>query len=343
MLNKKVDASIIICVYNAEKTIKSTLDSIFTSEFSSKFEVIIVDDCSTDNTIDICKAFDINLIRLNQNRGPAVARNIGVANSNGPVIVFLDSDITFPPDLLEKILIQMSANNDSDGVGTISSPVPLNSGFCSRYFALQEYATVSKFLFDDAHVSDWPFICTRCGSIKRSVFNSLGGFNEAYKKPSIEDYELSTRMMGKYSISWVKNLVNNHHFPDSIGKIFKRYHRNTKEMYRLMKNTSGGTIGVFKNDALARLLLCFGLTLLGMGIFWPYFLPASVILIFLSAILQRHLLSLFYTHENLWFTIKGSILYAACSLPIASGLMCGMFENAKQRLGRDIKKGDIRI
>ena len=81
--------------YNSSKTISKTLDTIKNQSFKD-FEIIVVDDHSTDNsTIKISHAlknYKIKLIKLNKNGGPAKARNIGIKKARGKYIAFIDSD-----------------------------------------------------------------------------------------------------------------------------------------------------------------------------------------------------------------------------------------------------------
>lgn len=91
-----IDVSVIIPLYNGEPYIYSTLESVISQDFTN-FEVIIVDDGSTDNGLDI--AFDLlsetdipHKLIYQKNRGASVARNVGLENARGNYIVFLDDD-----------------------------------------------------------------------------------------------------------------------------------------------------------------------------------------------------------------------------------------------------------
>lgn len=90
--------SVVIPCYNAEKWIFDTLESIFSLNKNIPLEVILVDDGSTDESVDIVKSnfSDVNIIEI-INQGPSIARNIGTANASGDFIQYLDAD-----DLLSK-------------------------------------------------------------------------------------------------------------------------------------------------------------------------------------------------------------------------------------------------
>lgn len=88
--------SIIIPVYNVEKYIKKCLDSVF-SQTDKDFEVIVVNDGTKDNSMDIVKKYDAKIINQ-KNQGLSAARNRGVKEAVGDYLIFLDSD-----DYWEKI------------------------------------------------------------------------------------------------------------------------------------------------------------------------------------------------------------------------------------------------
>lgn len=108
MNTNKTLISIIIPTYNAEKYIKKTIESVVNQSYEN-WELILIDDCSTDSTIHIINTYlndnRISLIENNENSGgPAVPRNIGIERSSGDFIAFLDSDDIWLPDKLEKQL-----------------------------------------------------------------------------------------------------------------------------------------------------------------------------------------------------------------------------------------------
>lgn len=94
--------SIIIPVYNSEKTITACLQSIFDS-ISQNDEVILVNDCSTDSTVSLASGFNTQIISLVKNSGPSTARNAGAEMAANEILVFVDSDMIISKESLERI------------------------------------------------------------------------------------------------------------------------------------------------------------------------------------------------------------------------------------------------
>lgn len=102
--------SIIIPVYNVEKYIKKCLDSVFNQSYKD-YEVIVVNDGTKDNSMDIVKDYDVKVINQ-ANQGLSAARNNGVKHAKGEYILFIDSDDYIEKDLLTEI--DKSTNNNPD-------------------------------------------------------------------------------------------------------------------------------------------------------------------------------------------------------------------------------------
>lgn len=130
-MRNKTAISVIIAMYNAEKYIGECLDSILAQTFKD-FELIVVDDCSSDNSNAIVQSYTqkfgdrLNLLRLKKNSGNnGIPNNTGLALSRGEYVIFLDSDDTITPDALEKLYI-VAKNFDADVVG------------CEKYYSVPE-------------------------------------------------------------------------------------------------------------------------------------------------------------------------------------------------------------
>ena len=98
--------SVVIPLYNKESSIKDTLHSVLSQNFND-FEVVIVNDGSTDNSVDVVKTIKDSRIRLieQKNGGPSKARNTGILNAKGDWIVLLDADDQLLPNALNTFSI----------------------------------------------------------------------------------------------------------------------------------------------------------------------------------------------------------------------------------------------
>lgn len=107
--------SVIIPVYNSSKTIEKTIESVLSQSYAD-FEIIIIDDCSTDNSFEIIQELSKNdnriiLYRNQKNLGVAKTRNVGISMAKGEFISFLDSDDIWKSSKLEKQLEYIKQKN----------------------------------------------------------------------------------------------------------------------------------------------------------------------------------------------------------------------------------------
>lgn len=114
-MKEKVAFSIIIPVYNVEKYLKTCLDSIYSQSFKN-FEIIAVNDGSTDGSLDILNDYRDKYGKMTvvtqENKGQSVARNVGQSYANGEYICYVDSDDMIFPTMLEKIYDQFDETAD---------------------------------------------------------------------------------------------------------------------------------------------------------------------------------------------------------------------------------------
>ncbi|MEO8398343.1 MAG: glycosyltransferase, partial [Ignavibacteriaceae bacterium] len=102
---KFINVSIIIVNYNQLKLLHNCLLSIFNNIQSLSYEIIVVDNCSTEGNVeDVTKQYDnVTLIKNNENIGFAAANNIGLQHANGKYILFLNNDTVFYENSLKEI------------------------------------------------------------------------------------------------------------------------------------------------------------------------------------------------------------------------------------------------
>lgn len=177
--------SIIIPVYNAEKTVGDCLKSVYTSTYAD-FEVVVVDDNSTDDSLNIVNQFPCKIIRMAENSGPASARNKGAEASRGEILFFLDSDIIIERNTLEQIVKSFRSKPNISALFCSYQKNTIPSNFYSQYKNFVHHYTHQNSLEDAAT------FCGGFGAIKREPFCKFGGFDENYR--SLEDMEFGYRL-----------------------------------------------------------------------------------------------------------------------------------------------------
>lgn len=209
----KLIISIIIPCYNSENTLDDCLKAVYSSSYKN-FEVILIDDGSTDSSISIAKNYPVKIIRLKQRSGPARVRNVGVEHAKGEIIVFIDSDVIIEQESLNKIVDDFRKNDYIVAVNGLYSKTPANKGLFPSYLALQKYYNFSRSGKYFSHLA------TAFCAIKKNIFVKHKGFNP--KNKEMEDYELGFRITRRDKILLDKRLKCKHFFP-SFTRCAKKY------------------------------------------------------------------------------------------------------------------------
>lgn len=211
--------TIIIPMFNAEKNIITLLDSL-NQQTRQDFEVIIVDDGSTDRSREFVEEnktrfhYPISLI-TQLNAGPAKARNVGVESTKGDIIIFLDSDCITPPNWIEGMVRPLTG----DVAGCNCGYQTKNSeNLIARYIG---YEIARR--HERLNKNDIDTVGSYSASFIKEIFLKAGGFNTDYRTASGEDFDLSFNIhkMG-YRLIFTDSTFVFHFHPDSLCKFLKQ-------------------------------------------------------------------------------------------------------------------------
>ncbi len=194
--------SVIVPVYNGERFLREALESLFLQDFDS-FETIVVDDGSEDNSAAIAETFPVTSILRQPNRGAAAARNAAIAVSEGSLIAFLDADDLLPRT---KLKVQAEHLQTHPDVG------------CA--FGRQEWINPPPWLTRDAVYGELDGIPILSAMIRRSVFDTVGLFDESFAVSSDMDLVIRMREHG-VSVEVLDELV-----------LYRRFHGNNLSLQR---------------------------------------------------------------------------------------------------------------
>lgn len=181
--------SIIVPVFDTPEMLEACLLSIRQSDYED-YEILVADDGSPDPHRLACAAqrSTARLIRLERNNGPAFARNAAAKVGQGMVLVFLDCDVTVHRDTLGLIAAAFHADSELDALFGSYDMTPKVTGIV---------AVFRNLLHAHVHHRSAGYATTfwtGCGAVLRSRFAELGGFDEEFRAPSIEDVEFGMRL-----------------------------------------------------------------------------------------------------------------------------------------------------
>lgn len=203
-----ISISVVIPVYNGGRNFQKCLSSIRQSDRQPD-ELIVVSDGDTDGSWRIAEYFGAQVLRLppikGEPGGPARARNCGAKQAQGDILFFMDADVTLHSDTLNLIEQQFLAQPNLAALIGSYDENPGEDNFLSQYKNLFHHYTHQ--VSSETASTFWG----ACGAIRRPVFLALGGFDESYKKPCIEDIELGYRLTrAGYSVRLYKDIQVKH-------------------------------------------------------------------------------------------------------------------------------------
>jgi glycosyltransferase involved in cell wall biosynthesis len=208
--------SVIIPAYNSGSTISSCLESALNQSLSKKdYEVILVDDGSSDNTTKIAENYSVKIIKQN-NQGPAAARNRGAQEAKGKVLIFTDSDCQTDNKFVETILIPFE--QDRQIVGVQGSYKTKQEQFIAR-FAQVEIETRYKKMVKNQNID---FIGTYAAAYAREVFSNCGGFDTSFPQASGEDADFSYKLQKNgHKMTFKREAFVYHRHPSTLSKYLR--------------------------------------------------------------------------------------------------------------------------
>lgn len=189
--------SVVVPVYNAEKYIADTLDSIARQSFRD-FEAHIIDDFSTDGSATIIQRFCEQDPRFVYHRspsnfgGPAGPRNLGIEAASGEFVAFCDADDIWVPHKLE-IQIRVAEESGAAVVSTIIRDFPDGQSL-PELGAPSPPFPVHLVTHGDLMIKNR--VAMSSAMVKRSIFDAIGPFNTARSHVAVEDYDMWLRIAG---------------------------------------------------------------------------------------------------------------------------------------------------
>lgn len=231
--------SVVVPTHNRSSSLARLLHSLQRLKMKEDFEVVVVDDCSTDDTSEIADrwcgqdwGFEASYLRLKSNGGPAIARNFGVRAALGEFVAFTDDDCVVHPEWLSNLKGKMESHSRIVGVGGRVLP--------QRTDVISQYSSFYRILEPPPNLA---YLVTANCAYSRDAMIKVGGFETDISKPGGEDVGLSFRLISEgYRFAFAEDAIVYHDFRNNLLD-FVRTFRNYGEGCRLVTERYFGNRG----------------------------------------------------------------------------------------------------
>lgn len=295
------EIALVIPVYNGGDAFRQCLESIVRSECPPD-ELIVAADGDGGTSKKLAEEFGAHVIDLPACGGPARARNVGAAEASGDILFFVDADVTLPSDAIRQVAEAFKSDHCLTAVIGSYDDEPAGPNFLSQY---------KNLLHHYVHQTGREEACTfwgACGAVRRHAFHAVGGFDENYRIPCMEDIEFGYRLKAAgEKIRLLKTLQVKHLKIWTAVSLLK-----TDFLYRaipwseLILHTRRAPNDLNLNwSSRVSVIAIYGLlaTLIG-GVWWQWLLPVSGVLLLSLLVVNAPLYCFFWRKRGLRFAMK---------------------------------------
>ena len=298
--------SVIVPVYNGSKFIGRCLDALLANQYSN-FEMIVVNDGSTDDSEDICRSKNVTVMQSERPRsGPAAARNLAAKTAKGEILLFVDADVVVQRDTVGKVANCFERDAGLGALFGSYDDAPAEKNFLSQYKNLQHH------FVHQTSSSRASTFWAGLGAVKKDAFLAVGGFDCAqFAIPSIEDIELGARLRkAGYPILLERTIQAKHLKKWTISSLLRTDIFCRAVPWSRLILTSQGMINDMNlktNDRVSSLLVGLMILLVPLTVWQLLALPILAAGLGLFVFLNREILSFF-------LKLKGP-LFASAAVP----------------------------
>ena len=240
--------SVIVITFNRATILKACLESLNDQTYpKDRYEVIVVDDCSKDNTVEVARLYGAKVISHEVNRGIPSARNTGLAAAKGEITAYIDDDAIADPAWLENLIQpfsdpEVTASGGQTfafktefiaerylAAGGYGNPAPLAFGKSKN--PISRFMVYLKSMFTPVTISAKPIevqavFGLNC-AFRTSVLRAVGGYDETLLAD--EDSEISTRLRQSGAhIMFVPDAIIHHRHRERLGYLIRQTYRRSQ-------------------------------------------------------------------------------------------------------------------
>jgi glycosyltransferase involved in cell wall biosynthesis len=322
--------SIIIPAFNASATIETCLKSVYQQDYPN-IEVIIVDDCSTDDTLQKASGFPVRIISNKRNLGAAYSRNVGARSAKSEILIFADSDIVIPRDGVSRITQRLLEQQDILIVGATYSENSRHLNFISDFKNLDlsyRYSLAPDYV---------RYLSGHFFALKKSTFFDCGSFSTHFPNSSVEDMAFFYSVSKGNKILFLdKNIKVDHLKMYSFFDMLKTDFARVINMIKIIKDSQGKykagqqiPLPYFLNIPLSILVI---LSIVVGAMFKVWWISGLLIFAFtVNNIVFMHFLIL---KRGIFFAIKGFFILFIEYMTVGLGIFISVLINIPRPLRR---------
>jgi glycosyltransferase involved in cell wall biosynthesis len=228
-MKKQIEATIILPTHNRLPVLKSCLSSL-SNQTTRNFEIVLIDDCSTDGTKEYIKKAglpNLRYFRLENQKGPYYARNLGIRKAKGEIIIFIDSDVIVFPDFVQDHISIHKKREDLAVQGMVKH-VKSTEDIDMKKFYLPNALCLRTFITQNA-------------SIRRKYLVAVGGFEHFGPEMGYKDVDMGLRLMD-LGLNWAYGIRKCKAFhidgvttPESLEQTFRKWTKQGASAYHFVR------------------------------------------------------------------------------------------------------------
>lgn len=319
---KKV--AIIIPVHNNAVYLGKCLEAVLPEAREQKWEVIVVDDASTDSSSVIAEDKGAKVVKLTRNVGVSAARNAGVRATDAEILIFVDSDVVASTGTLSNMVEILLKRPEIKVVGAYPCPGDLSSEWSAHFVGLR--SAWGYHWVEGETERRFSSIQSECGALRRSVFEELDGFSERHGGVGMEEFHMAHELERRgYGHILLRAASYRHHYK-TLGRrcraLFDRTARWVPLLFQRRKFESRGAVGT-ADAAFSCLLTFVALVSLLLGFLTPWSLVVAALAWLIQLIIELPFLRFAYKIYGLRMALYALPALQVMHVAIGLGFLWG--------------------